>query len=208
MKIQILKKFTLEVLFETEASSEKEALEKAIAENKNLRDANLVGADLRDANLRGANLGDAYLVGADLRGADLVGADLRGAYLVGADLRDAYLRDAKWDDTKKDMFEKMALMPNEVPYLYKSIHEGKVDGSAYEGECACFCGTLANGAGIKYEAIKIKADSSSPVEKFFLGINKGDIPKNNPISQLASEWIEEFCTENNIALPKMKIIWE
>ncbi|MGL4588441.1 MAG: pentapeptide repeat-containing protein [Acinetobacter ursingii] len=45
------------------------AVETAIAEGADLRDADLRGADLEDADLRGANLGDANLRDADLRGA-------------------------------------------------------------------------------------------------------------------------------------------
>ncbi len=173
-----------------------------------LSGANLRGAYLSDADLRDAYLHDANLRGANLRGANLSDANLRGADLRGANLRGAYLRDAKWDETKKDLLEKIALMPHEIPYLYKSIHDGKINGSAYDGECACFCGTLANGARKQYNTIPVKPDSSSPIERFFLGIRQGDSPDNNPLSQLASEWIEEFAKMNDIQLPTRKVIWE
>lgn len=223
MKIQIKKNFSLKVLFETEAESMKEALEKAVKQRVDLRDANLRGAYLvgaylggaylRGADLRGANLRGAYLEGADLRGADLRVAYLRGSDLGGADLGGAYLvgtnlRDANWDDTKKDMLEKLALMPDEVPYLYKAIHDGKINGSVYEGECACFCGTLANAKQIPIDSLPIEKNVDSHIEKFFLGIRQGDNPENNLLSKLASEWIEEFSKERNIVLPKRKVVWE
>lgn len=160
-----------------------------------LQDADLQGADLLYADLRSANLQDAILQGADLRGANLQRAKLQGAILYGADIRNTC-----WDDVKKDMFEKMALMPNEVPFLYKSIHDGKIDGSCYEGDCCCFVGTMAHAVNKPYKEIPIKNDSDSPVERFFMGIRQGDTPKNNPLSQLASEWIEELCKEKEIAL--------
>ena len=103
MKHEIKNRWTGEVLFTYEAPEGMEsgmiarhAVETAIAQNAdlrgadlwgaNLRGADLWGADLRGANLRGANLRGANLRGANLVGADLWGADLRGVNLVGADL--------------------------------------------------------------------------------------------------------------------------
>ncbi|WP_186019905.1 pentapeptide repeat-containing protein [Burkholderia gladioli] len=104
MKIEILNRWTLKVMFECEADSMKVAVELACKQgtylrgadlrDANLRGADLSGADLRDANLRGADLSGADLSGANLRGADLSGADLSGADLSGANLRGADLRDA------------------------------------------------------------------------------------------------------------------
>ena len=54
------------VMFEVEADTLRQAVEKAVACDANLRGANLMGADLRDANLTGANLRGAYLTGAYL----------------------------------------------------------------------------------------------------------------------------------------------
>jgi len=122
-KLQI-KTLAGEVLFESEKTTLKEAVEEAVSrgaylrgadlegadlrdadlegaylrgtdlEGANLRDADLRDADLRDANLRDADLGDANLIGADLRDANLIGADLGDANLEGADLRGTDLRDA------------------------------------------------------------------------------------------------------------------
>ena len=78
------------VMFEVEADTLRQAVEKAVACGAYLR-----GADLRDAYLTGADLRGTNLRGADLRGADLRGADLRGADLRGADLRGAYLTNTK-----------------------------------------------------------------------------------------------------------------
>ena len=101
MKHEIKNRWTGEVLFTYEAPEGMEsgmiarhAVETAIAQDANLRGADLVGADLQDANLVGANLVDANLRGANLRGANLVDADLRGADLRGANLRGADLVDA------------------------------------------------------------------------------------------------------------------
>ncbi|PCM89998.1 pentapeptide repeat-containing protein [Acinetobacter baumannii] len=96
-KFEIKNRWTGEVLFTCDVPDGMEsgmiarhALESAIADGADLRDANLRGANLRDANLRGADLR-----GADLRGANLRDANLRDADLRGANLRDANLRGAK-----------------------------------------------------------------------------------------------------------------
>ena len=104
MKIEILNRWTLKVIFECEADSMKVAVELACKQGAdlsgaylrgaNLRGADLSGAYLRNADLRGADLSGAYLRNANLRGADLSGADLSGAYLSGAYLRNANLRGA------------------------------------------------------------------------------------------------------------------
>ena len=98
MQIQI-HSVTGEVMYECEAASLREAVEKAVAEGADLRRAYLRRADLRGvnlsgANLRGANLIDADLYGADLRSANLIGANLSGADLSGANLSGVDLRDA------------------------------------------------------------------------------------------------------------------
>jgi len=92
-KLQI-KTLAGEVLFESDKTTLKEAVEEAVSRNVDLRDADLEGADLRDADLEGAYLRGTDLEGANLRGADLRDADLEGAYLRGTDLEGANLRGA------------------------------------------------------------------------------------------------------------------
>jgi len=128
MDFEIKNRFTGNVQFVAKISCEESthysikvglAVEWAIENKIDLRDANLRDASLRDADLRGANLSRTDLRGANLRDADLRGAnlsrtdlrdadlsradlcvanlrdaDLRGANLRDADLRDADLRDA------------------------------------------------------------------------------------------------------------------
>ena len=94
MKVEIKCRWSSKVRFSCEASSTKEAVEKAVSEGAYLGDAYLGGANLGGANLGDANLGGAYLSGANLSGANLGGANLRGAYLSGANLRGAYLSGA------------------------------------------------------------------------------------------------------------------
>src|ERR1043165_4007430 len=159
----------------------------------NLGDANLRGADLGGADLGGANLGGADLGGADLRGADLGdsdlgGADLGGAYLGGADLRgadlgDSRLRGADLRPIRDDFFAVLSSAPAEVKGLIAAIKEGRIDGSTYEGKCACLVGTIANMRGLPYTELGLlKPKSSRPAERFFLSIKQGDTPETNQAS--------------------------
>jgi uncharacterized protein YjbI with pentapeptide repeats len=164
----------------------------------NLRGANLRGANLRGANLRGANLRDANLRGADLRGADLRdanlrGADLRDADLCGADLRGADLRDADLTGIRDDIWAVLCSAPREVESLRLALIEGRVDGSTYEGKCACLVGTLANARQCgPTEIPSLKPNASRPAERFFMGIKKGDTPETNQFSKLALQWVDEW----------------
>jgi uncharacterized protein YjbI with pentapeptide repeats len=160
-----------------------------------LRGADLRDADLRDADLRDADLSDADLSGADLSGADLSGADLRDADLRDADLSDADLSDADLSDIRVDFFDVLlrATSNGELPGLIAALKEGRVDGSQYEGACACLIGTIANVKHCKYNAIpNLTPDASRPAEQFFVNIRKGDTPETNQCAKLAVEWAEEF----------------
>jgi hypothetical protein len=80
-----------------------------------------------------------------------------------------------------------------VAGLREALIAGKVDGSTYEGDCACLVGTIANVAHCHYEALPhLKPDSSRPIEVFFCSIKKGDTPETNQFSKLAVEWIDEW----------------
>jgi hypothetical protein len=162
-----------------------------------LRDADLSGADLSGADLSGAYLRDADLSGADLSGADLSGAYLRGAYLSGADLSGADLSDAYLLPIKADFIEVISRAPLEVPALIAALKEGRVDGSTYEGQCACLVGTIANARRINYRAIN--PDASRPSERLFMNISRGDTPETNQVSALALEWAETWLATQRAA---------
>ncbi len=223
MKFEIKCRFTAKILFETEAESLTIAVEKAVEERAYLRGANLRGANLRgadlsdadlsdanlsDANLRGADLSDANLSDANLRGANLRGADLSGANLRGADLSGANLSDANLSDIKKDFLSVLKVAKAEVLFLYDALMTGKIDGSAYEGECACLVGTIANSRHEKYQSlgIDLKPDSNRPSERWFLNIRRGDTPQNNQVSKITAEWMREFMDEEKIEYPDYEIM--
>ena len=165
-----------------------------------LRDADLRGAYLRDADLRDADLRDADLRDADLSGAYLRGAYLRGAYLRGAYLSGAYLSGADLRSVKADFFMILAMGHTEVPHLIKALREGRVDGSTYEGECACLVGTLENGG-----ASGVPHQSDSPAEQWFWPIRKGTKPGDDSEggfrSAKALEWALEYARLTGIELP-------
>ena len=146
------------------------------------------GADLSGADLSGAVLSGAVLRGADLSGADLSGAILSGADLSGADLSDLdpiYLR-----EIKHDVWGVLLQNQAEVPALLEKLREGKIDGSMYQGECACLVGTIANIKKCDYKDLKPSATSAA--ERWFTGISAGNKPEDTSLAKITEGWIVEF----------------
>lgn len=165
MKHEIKHRFTDAVLFTADIP---EGTESEMIVRIALEQAAEAGADLRCANLRGANLSDANLSYAKLRGADLT------------PIRD-------------DLWAVLSSSPAEVPALIAALRAGKVDGSTYEGECACLVGTLANARDVSYQSIQsLTPNPARPIEQFFMSIRKGDTPETNEFSKLALEWSQEW----------------
>jgi hypothetical protein len=171
---------------------------KANLAGADLTRADLAGADLAGADLTGANLTRAYLAGADLAGADLTRADLTRAYLAGADLAGANLTRADLDAIKKDFFEVLSVTPAEVPFLRKTLVTGRIAGTAYEGECRCLVGTIAEAKGCDYRNIPgLIPDASRPAERWFLAIRRGRTPENHPVAAITLGWIDEFLATSS-----------
>ncbi len=132
---------------------------------------------------------------ADLGGADLRGADLRWADLGGADLRGADLT-----SIRDDLWAVLSSCPAEVDGLRQALLDGKIDGSTYEGPCACLVGTLANTRHCRYDAIPgLTPNGSRPAERFFLAIKPGDTPENSQFSKLALEWVNQWLANMKAA---------
>src|SRR5207253_7467687 len=92
--------------------------------------------------------------------------------------------------------------PGEAGGLLQAMWDGKINGSAYQGECACLVGTIANVRGCRYDAIpEIRPDSSRPAERWFLNINTGDTPVTNPAAAFACAVIAEWMHEKGITYP-------
>ena len=209
MKIDIKHRWTNSVLCSFEATNIKDAVQQAVKSSADLRDANLssadlvgadlssadlVGADLRSANLRSADLRDADLRSADLSSANLRSANLSSANLSGTDLSNANLSSANLRAFKSDFFDVLLRAPKEIAGLRRHLINGEVDGSCYEGECACLLGTIANVRYCSYQEIGngISPDNSRPAEQWFMSIKKGDTPENNNVSKITIEWLDEF----------------
>ena len=130
--------------------------------------------------------------------ANLTGANLTGADLTGADLT----------EIRADFMMRLALVPVEAVGLLKALWDGKVEGSAYQGECACFVGTIANIRKCDYRALgALKPEADSPTEKWFMGISRGQSPESNPVARITVGWIEEFLKERAVAVPTGQIVW-
>ena len=156
--------------------------------------ARLIRANLEGASLEGAILDGARLDGANLEGANLVGANLVRASLVGANLEGASLAAAYLQPIKEDIKNILNSAPAEVQGLLDLLNAGKIEGRVYEGECACLVGSIAKIRGVELDALGIRIDSDSPAECWFLAINKGATPENNPVAAITKEWIEEWLS--------------
>jgi len=191
IKFDVLNRFSGEIQFTAEidcADSEPHSWKLRLAVQWAIK----TGADLSDTDLSGADLSDTDLCGADLSGAKLRRAKLSGADLCDTDLSGADLSGAKLRRAKEDFLREVLKMPGELEFLRDAIRNGKINGSVYEGECACLAGTLSKATGKSWSIFKddspIAIDASSPRERFFMGIAEGDTPETNPISAIALEW--------------------
>ena len=83
--------------------------------------------------------------------------------------------------------------PIEVPGLLEALRQGKIEGTAYEGDCVCLVGTIASLRSVPYDAMPlIPSDPSRPAERWLLAVNAGDTPKNIPIAKITEGWILEW----------------
>jgi hypothetical protein len=209
MAIEIVSRWDkTKVLYKAETAADvRTALEEAVKSRAYLSGADLSRADLRRADLRRAYLRRAYLRGADLRRADLSGAYLSGADLRGADLRGADLSGADLsgalDFVKQDFFAVLDNAPAEVKGLEVALQEGRINGSAYEGECACLVGTIAKVRGVKYDLLPgITPDSNRPAEEWFIPISQGDVPDPEslkPHIQAPDGWVSKETWDRLVA---------
>jgi hypothetical protein len=202
IKFEIKNRWTGKILFEYEKENNtfRETILEAIKSKANLSEADLSEANLSKANLSKADLSKANLSWADLSKADLSWANLSWANLSWADLSWADLSWADLSVIKADFFYVLLHSKAEISFLRQSVIDGKIDGSTYEGECACLSGTTYKGATINNgpqeqemkKLIMSCRDGNRPAERFFLAIKPGDTPENNAVSKVVLGWIDEF----------------
>jgi hypothetical protein len=112
---------------------------------------------------------------------------------------------------KEDFLSVISKLPGEVPYLRLAVIEGRIDGSAYYGECACLKGTLARkAAGFTFNTVNWAvlyivcalgmrcSVADSQAEQFFYHIQEGDTPATNPYSAVALDWLDEFLVGERV----------
>jgi hypothetical protein len=92
----------------------------------------------------------------------------------------------------------LLISKNEIPELRQSLINGKIDGSKYEGECACLKGTIANVKHCSYKKIPgLVANAHEPSEQWFLQIKQGDNMENSNVVKLTVQWLDEFVNYLN-----------
>jgi hypothetical protein len=111
----------------------------------------------------------------------------RDADLCGANLENL---PQDWiNQCSRDILFILGCLKTEVPALRKMLIEGKVDGSQYEGECACLIGSLANADGGLEKVCQAipfyERGTHNYGEQWFLNIHKGDTPETNAFSKHA-----------------------
>ena len=95
--------------------------------------------------------------------------------------------------SKNDVWAILLPAKNEIAGLKNALIEGKINGTAYTGDCACLVGTIAKVRQCDYELMPhITPDGGRPAEMWFRGIDPGMTPENSPKVKLTMKWIDEF----------------
>jgi hypothetical protein len=155
-----------------------------------------IDADLTDANLTRANLTGANLAGVKLTDANLTRANLTRANLIRANLAGVKLTDADLTSIEADIAAILAENPTEVAGLLEALQQGRIDGTVYEGECACLVGTIAKLKSIDYR--QLPYDLSRPAEAWFFAIKKGQTPASSQIAAITEQWLIKWMAANPI----------
>lgn len=116
------------------------------------------------------------------------------------DLKKILESSAKLAPIRDDLWAVLSLAPAEVPGLRAAIAAGRIDGSTYEGDCACLVGTLAAVRRCNYDAIPgLAPNGNRAAERFFLAIRPGDTPEKSQFAALALEWVDQWTANMQAA---------
>ena len=101
-------------------------------------------------------------------------------------------------DIKDDLSKVLDAAPDEVEGLRAALVEGRINGSTYEGECACLVGTIANVRKCHFKKLgNLKPDSNRPSERWFLMFRPtpGHKPDHHEGARITLGWIDEWLAK-------------
>ena len=102
----------------------------------------------------------------------------------------------------RDILFILQALKKEVPFLRKKLIKGEVDGTQYEGDCACLIGTLAKADDGIENVCKVipyyEKGLHNPGEQWFFQIHEGDTPENSFFAEHALKLIDEVLKKNKI----------
>ena len=149
--------------------------------------SSFVGSSFVRSRLHGSNFDGSRFVRSSFDGSIFVRSRFVGSRFVRSRFVDE-------DAAKADFMAIMAWSEPEIPALIAALENGRVNGSAYTGECACLVGTIANARGVNVK--NLEKDSSRPAERWFMMISKGDKPGDQSPGAYAAaravEWANEY----------------
>jgi hypothetical protein len=92
-------------------------------------------------------------------------------------------------------------LKHELPYLRDKLVKGEIDGTQYDGDCACLIGSLGHGDESKVDKVckaipYYEKGLHNYGEQWFWNIKKGDTPKNNEFAEHALKLIDSVLEKN------------
>ncbi len=97
------------------------------------------------------------------------------------------------ENFRSDIFDVLDHAVGEAEGLLAAIRAGKIDGSTYEGACACLVGTLE-----KSGRVNLPHRSDRMAEQWFMGIRKGNTPADNVPARYAEKWVAEWIRDRGV----------
>jgi hypothetical protein len=98
---------------------------------------------------------------------------------------------------RNDVWAVLSSAPAEAQGVLDALRAGTVDGTVYEGQCACLVGTIAKVRGCDVDTLE--QDSSRPAEQWFMQILPGMTPETAPVVQQTAEWVEQWIANMRAA---------
>jgi len=137
-----------------------------------------------------------------------LGARGKKANLSSANLSYANLSYADLSHIRDDFFKVLDIARAEAIGLYDALMRGKVDGTCYEGDCACLVGTIANIRCERYNGLTIdlKPNAGRPAERWFTAILRGHTPQSSEVAQITAEWMIDWSKKNEVEFPEYEIV--